>query len=210
MPSTYSKKQLERLWIGAGGNPKVASTAAAIALAESSGNPRAQNPESPAAGLWQIDGPVVSGNLYNPQVNARNAVKKYNDAKGFSPWVTYTSGAYKSFVDVETPVGPNIPFPGPNVDPLAPFDAAPKAGLEALKSPGSVLGGIGEVAKFFTEASKLLFTPEGWLQIGQVSGGVILIGWGLHRLVNVSTGVNVAGQAKHAGLKAAELAAVVK
>lgn len=90
----YSCSALESLWVSAGGPAAVEVTAAAIAMAESGGNPNATEPNSGAAGLWQILGTVVPGNIYNPFVNAENAVKKYNDAGGFSPWVTYTTGAY--------------------------------------------------------------------------------------------------------------------
>jgi hypothetical protein len=93
----FGKAALAGLWTGAGGPSRLANIAAAIALAESSGNPNAHNP-SGATGLWQILGQVVPGNLYNPSVNAANAVKKWSDAHGFSPWVQYTTGAYKAFL----------------------------------------------------------------------------------------------------------------
>lgn len=90
---------LENLWTSAGGpGGMIAHIAAAIALAESGGNPRAYNP-SGASGLWQILGQVVGGNIFNPFINALNAVKKFRDAGGFSPWVTYTTGAYRQFMD---------------------------------------------------------------------------------------------------------------
>jgi hypothetical protein len=93
----FGKSALAGLWIGAGGPSPLARIAAAIALAESGGNPNAHNPLG-ATGLWQILGQVVPGNLYNPAVNAANAVKKWRDAGGFSPWVQYTTGAYKAFL----------------------------------------------------------------------------------------------------------------
>jgi len=89
---------LERLWMSAGGPARAAHIAAAIALAESGGNPRARNP-SGASGLWQILGQVFPGNIFNPFINARNAVRKYYQAWGFSPWVTWTSGAYRQYMD---------------------------------------------------------------------------------------------------------------
>lgn len=89
---TLSCAGLEQLWMSAGGPPAVARTMAAIAMAESGGYQYAHNP-SGASGYWQILGQVVGGNIYSPSVNAANAVAKYR-AGGFSPWVTYTSGAY--------------------------------------------------------------------------------------------------------------------
>jgi len=83
----YSYAGLERLWISAGGPAWAASHAASIAECESGGNVYAHNP-SGATGLWQILGSVVGGNLYNPYVNAANAVAKFK-ASGdtFAQWV---------------------------------------------------------------------------------------------------------------------------
>lgn len=96
---------LAQLWIRAGGPPQVAGTAAAIALAESSGRPDATNPNDnhglqTSWGLWQVSqgnhNPYPNWDI--PLMNAQIAVAKYNAAGGFSPWGTYTSGAYKRFL----------------------------------------------------------------------------------------------------------------
>ena len=94
--ATYDYGQLEQLWIQAGGPRAVAPLMAAIAMAESSGNPNAKNP-SGASGLWQILGNPFPGDPFNPETNARMAVAKYKD-QGLDAWVTYTSGAYKRFL----------------------------------------------------------------------------------------------------------------
>lgn len=80
----YNVNQLMKLWIAAGGPPSVARLMAAIAMAESGGDPGAHNP-SGATGLWQILGAVRPGNLRDPMVNAQNAVAKYR-AGGTHPW----------------------------------------------------------------------------------------------------------------------------
>lgn len=81
--------------------------AVAIALAESSGNPRAYNPEVAAGtpegqgskGLWQIYTKVhpefAGWDLYDPQQNAHAAYSVYR-AAGFSfrPWSTFKFGNY--------------------------------------------------------------------------------------------------------------------
>ena len=92
----YSYAELEGLWIGAGGPKRLAPLMAAIAMAESRGIPGARNP-SGATGLWQILGQVSPGNLTDPQVNARNAVRKWQ-LQGLKAWTTYTSGDYKHFL----------------------------------------------------------------------------------------------------------------
>jgi phage-related protein len=94
----YGLSGLESLWMSAGGPAGAAHVAAAIALAESGGNPRAHNP-SGASGLWQILGQVFPGDIFSPFINARNAVRKYYQAGGFSPWVTYEDGQYRRFMD---------------------------------------------------------------------------------------------------------------
>jgi HPt (histidine-containing phosphotransfer) domain-containing protein/ferritin len=93
----YSKTQLEALWRQA--NPGLASSAhlmAAIALAESSGNPQARN-SSGASGLWQILGLPFPGDPFEPLTNAKMAGSKLR-SQGLGAWVTYTSGAYKQFM----------------------------------------------------------------------------------------------------------------
>src|SRR6202044_1982151 len=97
--AAYGKAQLEALWLKAGGAKSVAPTMAAIALAESDGNPSSINPEGPqhAEGLWQIKGQLVPGNILNPEVNAANAVAKYR-SQGLGAWTTYTEGAYKKYL----------------------------------------------------------------------------------------------------------------
>jgi hypothetical protein len=81
----YSFSGLESLWESAGGPAWAAPSMATIAECESGGNPRAYNP-SGASGVFQVLGSVVPGNLFDPYINALNAVAKFR-ASGFSPWV---------------------------------------------------------------------------------------------------------------------------
>jgi len=113
---TYSYGQLEGLWDAAGGPPAEASTAAAIAEAESGGNSLAAYPgttvapgagsTTDATGLWQILG-LPAGNftaaeLTNPIYNAEMAVAKYDQAgDSFSPWQTYDQGNYTVYSNVK-------------------------------------------------------------------------------------------------------------
>jgi hypothetical protein len=102
------------LWISAGGSKALAPVAAAIAEAESGGNSDARN-ASGASGLWQIlgDPAGVGGNVFDPATNAKMAVAKYHQAPGggnnFSPWVTFTNGAYKAFLSNKTTPDSNVP-----------------------------------------------------------------------------------------------------
>lgn len=116
--TTYNYAQLEGLWINAGGSTSLAPLMAAIALAESSGNSSAYNPVecssgSHAEGLWQICMPLNSqyvpgGNANDPASNAAAAVAIYK-AQGLGAWATYTSGAYKQFMQGSTTPDTNVP-----------------------------------------------------------------------------------------------------
>jgi len=118
MATAYSYAQLEQLWINAGGPRSDAPTAAAIALAESSGNPGAVNATDNNGtqtrwGLWQISNGThaqpVPG-ILTPTVNAQQAVAKYKAAgNSFTPWGTYDSGAYKADLSPGTTPDPNVP-----------------------------------------------------------------------------------------------------
>jgi hypothetical protein len=92
----YSFAQLESLWVSAGGPGWAESQAAGIAECESGGNPDAYNP-SGASGLWQILGQVVAGNIFDPFVNAENAVAKFTQSgDNFSQWVCQATAVVKA------------------------------------------------------------------------------------------------------------------
>ena len=91
------------------------TTAVAVALAESGGDPRAHNatPPDDSYGLWQINmlgslGPArrdqfdIESNreLFQPAENAESAKQVFDDAGGsWRPWSTYTNGAYRQYLD---------------------------------------------------------------------------------------------------------------
>ena len=97
----YSRAQLEALWKQAGGSPAQASTMAAIALAESRGNPRATHRNSNGTidrGLWQINSSHGYGtSSFTPLQNARQAVAILA-SQGPGAWTTYTDGSYQRFL----------------------------------------------------------------------------------------------------------------
>lgn len=109
---------IEGFWIDAGGPASVSETAAAITGAESSYYPGIIQPavdycgsgaDRAGWGLWQITcGNSVPGygtdfQILDPWNNAEAAVSKYNGADGFTPWSTYTSGAYKNYLQSISP-----------------------------------------------------------------------------------------------------------
>jgi LysM repeat protein len=90
---SYGCTSLEQLWDEAGGNPADAFMAAEIAMAESGGNPNAISPTDDY-GLWQINASNGALATLDPLANAKSAVILSNDGTNWSPWTTYTSGAY--------------------------------------------------------------------------------------------------------------------
>lgn len=92
----YNKGALRNLWSRYSHGLGDPNLMAAIALAESGGNPNAHNP-SGATGLWQILGSILPGNLRNPVVNVRNAVAKLK-SQGLGAWEAYTNGSYRQYL----------------------------------------------------------------------------------------------------------------
>jgi len=84
---------LERLWEAAGGSPAHAFMAAEIAMAESGGNQYAHSPTDDF-GYWQINASNGALATYSAYGNARAAIILSQNGTNWSPWTTYTSGAY--------------------------------------------------------------------------------------------------------------------
>jgi len=105
--TTYSYPQLVQLAQNAGFTGQNANTAAAIAMAESSGNPNsiAYNDGGKgynSYGLMQINGvndATVGGaqNALDPQTSFNQAYI-LSGGSNFSPWSTYNSGAYAQYL----------------------------------------------------------------------------------------------------------------
>jgi hypothetical protein len=105
-----SAEQIARHAYEAGFRGPGLTTAVAVALAESGGRATAHNATPPdnSYGLWQINmlgalGPErrhqyhLESNdaLFDPDTNARVANSISGDGHDFTPWSTYTNGAYK-------------------------------------------------------------------------------------------------------------------
>ena len=136
--------QVEQYWVGAGGPMSGAVIAAAIASAESDDitdrlqgsspsaptTPTSATPSDPALvgwGLWQITPGGAAD--YDPTVNAKIAVEKYDGSLaagggGWSPWTTYTSGAYTSGLAAAQAAYAQLTAQGGGVSPGATAKAA--------------------------------------------------------------------------------------
>lgn len=108
-PGDYNFPRAYDLIKSVGGTDSEARTLAAIAQAESTGNPGAHNPRGKdnSYGLWQINmrgkmGPErlrqfgLSRNedLYDPKTNARVALQMARQRRGYHDWSTYNTGKH--------------------------------------------------------------------------------------------------------------------
>jgi len=106
MAQTLTFRQLETLYVQAGGSPRLAPIMAAIAKAESGGRTNAKHRNADGSidqGLWQINtsnSALYQGhNIYNPLENARVAVRlAEHSGNKLRNWTTYTSGAFRKFL----------------------------------------------------------------------------------------------------------------
>jgi LysM repeat protein len=94
LSGTLSCGGLEELWEQAGGSSGEAVTAASIAMAESSGQQFATGGVG-ERGYWQINPNHGSLSTYDPLGNAKAAVIISDDGQNWSPWTTFTSGAFR-------------------------------------------------------------------------------------------------------------------
>ena len=117
--SDASKKtvsDLVKLAREAGFSEREAPIMAAIAMGESSGNPKAFNPKGRdlSYGLWQINmlgnmgperrrlfGIQYNDELYDPKVNAKAAYQIYKK-QGFRAWSVYTNNSYEKWLPAAT------------------------------------------------------------------------------------------------------------
>lgn len=102
-------------------------TAAAIAMAESGGNPDAVGdlvitPPLGSIGLWQINAAAHPQydptSLHDPNTNAAAALTISSGGTNFQPWSTFTSGAYQQFVPAAQAASGSW-LPGVTASPLA-------------------------------------------------------------------------------------------
>ena len=103
---TLTKDEIKSLWIANGGNPAAANTAAAIAMAESSGRIDATSPNPDGGtnvGLWQLDTRGVGSGysiaqLSDSATNARVTILGSGNGTRWTAWQTYVEGTYRSFL----------------------------------------------------------------------------------------------------------------
>lgn len=172
--------QLAQLWIDGGGRADQADTAAAVALAESGGDPEAIN-DNPATGdysvgLFQINyfgslywprtmayGPPSS--LTDPARNVAAAIAISANGTNWRPWSTYKSGAYRQYLTGSTGGSVDIT----NAQLASSTTPAPSTSLAPGHS-GITLWGL------VTDPSQV---AQALVRMGEVAAGGMFMGFGL-------------------------------
>jgi hypothetical protein len=204
--TTYS--WLKSLWINAGGNPADADTMAAIALAESSGNPlaHAYTSKEDSRGLWQVNvyahPQYEQVDLYNPEVNAKAAVAIRGG--GLQNWSTYTHRDYLKYLP-----GGASQAAGDATIRARPFSATSVStegfSLGGLTTPaeGVFNGLVGAIQGPLDvwKAALFLLRPQNWLRMVEFITGAFLMFLGLVGLATLlasrnDTARSVAGVAQ--------------
>jgi hypothetical protein len=163
----------------AGLNTSRAQVAAAIAMAESGGNPAVETHDSDddSYGLWQINlAPGAGGvgrlkqwdltspqELLNPATNARVMAAISKQGGNFNAWTTYTSGKYLQFL--------GTPAPG-----AAPGKTLPDVAGNAIDAitPGWV-DSVARAGDALNRGARWLGNARNWLRVAYVIGGGMLV-----------------------------------
>ena len=128
-PGAKSYEDLLKLAVSAGFSEQQAKVMAAVALAESGGDPSIDTVKSGldpsksneySVGLWQVNWKahgdwlkqqgITENDLRNPQINARIA-KKIFDMQGYQAWGAYTNGTYRSYMPGSGGPQMKVPYP---------------------------------------------------------------------------------------------------
>ncbi len=170
-------------------------TAAAIAFAESSGNPSATNKNSNGStdyGLWQINSVhgalLKQGEWSNPADNAKMAYKVYSDAgNSFKPWVTYKTGAYLKYMAQAT-----ASVAGSGAEALTGSDLLNDAAQSATDATGTVDSAISTADKLvdiYNMAYGAITSKNYWIRMAMFVAGGSMVTIGLLRISTLDNSV---------------------
>lgn len=161
----YSFSELLGFARQAGFQGDQASTIAAIALAESGGNPNAINWNDPGGsyGLTQINGaahgPGAAATLGNPLEAFSQAFHISGGGSNFTPWSTFNSGAYLPFLPGGAGGSPSNPLP--------PSGGSPSGGLTGATATGQTTTAQSPLSAIFGAIGNL-FQSAGLLLLGAI------------------------------------------
>lgn len=208
----YTYGQLEQIWISAGGNPGAASVAAAIAMAESGGNPNATNVNTNGSidrGLWQINSIHGSQSTFDPMGNARSAIAISNNGSNWAPWCTAWTNGCSGTLDPTSPNTPAGKYFALNAG------AAPSGNFENAGNPssgGGLLGGIFSGTIFDINTWYHFFDViANWLFYSAcIGGGISAAGIGIAIMLTETPAGKATFSAVKRGAKTAAKVAILK
>ena len=144
--------QIKSLWTRAGGSAGAQNMAAAIAMAESGGDPNVVSPPnsdgSVDRGLWQINsihGPLSTTNRLG---NAKAAVSISSNGRNWNPWTVFKTGAYKRFLGASSGTGAD-----------GGSKSKPKTYKKNQTASGGALGGYDPSVVYATENDAVSVDP---------------------------------------------------
>jgi hypothetical protein len=183
---SLSQAEIYTLAKSVGLNDSRAKVAAAVAMAESGGDPNVHNTKPPddSYGLWQIN--MIGGNgperrkqfgistndaLYNPTTNAKAMASISQDGGNFSAWSTYTTTdpkrSYRRFMNNAVSDQSGTPGWLKIVSPIT-----------AVIPGGNVISdttqGITTIATAVAKSAAWLSNAQNWVRIGFVAGGTVV------------------------------------
>jgi hypothetical protein len=204
-----SQTEVYSLAIAQGLDPYRAKIAAAIAMAESGGNPRAHNTNAGTGdnsyGLWQINmlgdlgperrkkyGLTSNDQLFDPATNARVMKGESGSGTNWTPWTTYTTTdptkSYRRFLDVPVTDQTDDPLWQDILKGLVPGYAIGSGAIGGITDVGQ---GIGSIVESVNKSARWVSNSENWVRVGYVVGGSVMIIVGLVTMVT-STSVGKA------------------
>jgi hypothetical protein len=193
----YSYKQLMEIWVNAGGSKAYAPIAAAVAMAESGGNPNATNKNTNGTvdrGLWQINSIHGSRSTTDPSANAKAAVAISEGGTNWKAWVAYTTGRYRTYL--QQTVSARKSGKGPSTARNTGAGVVPGTTTEGTL--GEDLGGVWDTATAVPRFLGNLSKASTWLRVGEgILGVICVIGGGVliaQVLVEKSGAGKLAGQ----------------
>lgn len=196
-----NQSQIYSLARNAGLPDDKAKIAAAIAMAESGGNPNDHNGNASTGddsyGLWQINmlgsmgpsrralyGLSSNSDLFDPATNARVMSAISSQGKNFSAWTTYTRNDYKRFMSNTVTAS--------NVDPGGILGGAlggalggflPGAASQTVGTSLDALDAIKKAAGAMVNTARWVSNPQNWVRVAFVVGGGILVYAGIETLI---------------------------
>jgi hypothetical protein len=181
----FTGVQLGRLAADAGFRGDDILVAAAVALAESGGDPGAVGDGGDSIGLWQINRPAhptigTVAELKDPAYNARAAHQVWT-AEGWRAWTQYRNGRYRPHYDklrsdvrnLDTGEGglidwSSVPVVGPVVGGVEAVGDAVNAGVDGLaETMGATVQALNALREWVSDS-------HNWTRVALVVGGVAL------------------------------------